>query len=482
MIGKIIGISTDVIQIKFPKISVPNIGSILKSETGSILSVELINNLGIIVAIILKQEKELEIGESVSLYQNQLMAPVGKNSLGRIYNVLGEVTDQKPEPKNLIRKPVLIFNRINKGFNVKQELLETGIKVIDFFVPILKGNKIGFFGGAGIGKTVLVRELIHNVSRSKNVEAISILTGIGERSREGEELYTELKKSNFLSRVMIYFAQMNETPGARMKVIYPAITSAEYFRDEMKKDVFMFIDNIYRFSQAGSELSSSLGKIPSQSGYQPTLMTEISNVQERLSNSEKGTITSFQTIFVPADDITDPAAVSVFSHLDASLVLDRKTASAGRYPAIDPLSSNSNNINSKFLSQDHIKALSETKRCLQRYEELEDLLAILGKEGISSEDLLIVERARKLQNFFTQNFFTTEKLLQTKGVFFALSDTIDSVLKILNGEFDKLSVQDFLYIRSTNDLSKKLEETKVINDGNNLHKQKSKKKKKQRNK
>ena len=484
MEGKIIEISADVIKISFPISNTPSIESILKSHSGSILSVEFISDEGVVSAIVLKQGKQLEINEKVTIIQKQLMAPVGKNALGRIFNVLGQVIDNIPEPKDFEKREVSIYSKAKKDFIIKQEIFETGIKAIDFFIPILKGNKIGLFGGAGIGKTVLIKEIINSFTKKEKEEvknAISIFTGIGERSREGEELYRELKDSKFLKQIIMFFAQMNETAGARMKVIYPAITTAEYFRDEMKNDVLMFIDNIYRFSQAGSELSSSLGKIPSQSGYQPTLVTEISNIQERLSNSQNGTITSFQTIFVPADDITDPAATAVFSHLDGSLVLDRKIASSGKYPAINPLTSSSNNINEDVLTKEHIKTLAKVKRYLQRYEELEDLLTILGKEGISQEDLIIIERARKLQNFFTQNFFTTEKLTMAKGQFVGLKETIASVSRILEGEFDDLEAQDFLYIGSVEDLIEKVtknSEEKTQDNKNSIFKSKKRRKQK----
>ncbi|MCK5807114.1 MAG: F0F1 ATP synthase subunit beta, partial [Mycoplasmataceae bacterium] len=334
MNGKIIRLVSDIIFVKFPKGKVPAIGTILITKTGSVLSTSVALDDQVVKAIIIKKDSKLSIDEVVTSTGKPLQAPVGKEALGRIFNVLGDPIDGKPKAKNIKYENVSIKKSIKKGFTQKEKRLNTGIKAIDFFVPILEGDKIGLFGGAGVGKTLVIKELINNIAKNaKNKKYNSIFTGIGERSREGEELYRELKESKLIDSIMLYFAQMNETPGARMNIIYSAITSAEYFRDVLKQDTLMFIDNIYRFTQAGSELSSSLGNIPSQSGYQPTLMTEISNVQERLSNSQTGSITSFETVFVPADDITDPATVNIFSHLDGSLVLDRAIAAAGRYPA-----------------------------------------------------------------------------------------------------------------------------------------------------
>lgn len=458
--GKIISISTDTIDIKFPKGKLPSLGSIIKTD-GAVLSTEALISDTTVRAIILHQDKKLKVNLKVTSNDQSLMAPVGKLALGRIFNVLGEAIDNKPTPKGLKKEPVTIFKKQEKGFSTKEKVLQTGIKAIDFFVPIVQGDKIGLFGGAGVGKTLVIKELINNVSKLKEMHnTVSILTGVGERSREGEELYRELIEAKLLDKVMLYFAQMNETPASRMKIIYPAITSAEYFRDREKKDVLVFIDNIYRFTQAGAELSSSLGKMPSQSGYQPTLMTEISNVQERLSNSQHGSITSFQTVFVPADDITDPAAVAIFSHLDSSLVLDRRIASAGRYPAIDPLTSSSNNAQASIIGDRHFNALMRVKKMLQRYDELEDLLAILGTDGISEEDLKIVTRARILQNYFTQNLFTAATFTQKAGQFVSIETTLNSVEAILDGKYDEVEPQHFLYISDVKEVDAKLKNLK----------------------
>lgn len=462
MAGKIMRISTDIIDVKFPKSELPSIGTILKTKDDNVLSVETIIDATTVRTVVLKQSGKFYVNQAVTSTKKPLMAPVGEKALGRIFDVMGDVIDGKAAPKGVKYEPVTVFKKIEKGFFQKDKVLQTGIKAIDFFIPIMQGDKIGLFGGAGVGKTLIIKELINNVTKAKDQKgAVSILTGVGERSREGEELYHELEQANLLKDVMLYFAQMNETPGARMKVIYPAITSAEYFRDVEKRNVLMFVDNIYRFTQAGSELSSSLGKIPSQSGYQPTLMTEISNVQERLSNSHNGSITSFQTVFVPADDITDPAAVAVFSHLDGSLVLDRKIAAAGRYPAIDPLASSSSNAQVSIIGERHHDALVAVKAHLQRYEELEDLLIVLGTDGISAADLQIVNRARKLQNFFTQNLFTAEEFTQEAGQFVKLESTLESVEAILQGKVDEIEAHEFLYIKDVKHLVERVEAAKA---------------------
>ena len=484
MNGKIIRLVSDIIFVKFPKGKVPAIGTILITKTGSVLSTSVALDDQVVKAIIIKKDSKLSIDEVVTSTGKPLQAPVGKEALGRIFNVLGDPIDGKPKAKNIKYENVSIKKSIKKGFTQKEKRLNTGIKAIDFFVPILEGDKIGLFGGAGVGKTLVIKELINNIAKNaKNKKYNSIFTGIGERSREGEELYRELKESKLIDSIMLYFAQMNETPGARMNIIYSAITSAEYFRDVLKQDTLMFIDNIYRFTQAGSELSSSLGNIPSQSGYQPTLMTEISNVQERLSNSQTGSITSFETVFVPADDITDPATVNIFSHLDGSLVLDRAIAAAGRYPAIDPLQSSSNNIQAELVGKEHVDAVVNVKKHLQRFDELEDLLAILGMDGISEEDRLIVSRSRKLINFFTQNFFTAEEFTLKKGEWVSIEDVITGVNLIMEGTFDEIDPSEFRFIGSVEKLletikeNKEKEKQKEEEENQKGKKKKSKKKK-----
>ncbi|NQZ65684.1 MAG: F0F1 ATP synthase subunit beta [Mycoplasmatales bacterium] len=457
--AKIISISSDIIDVQFPKNKLPQIGTVLKTKTGSILICEFVINDREMRTIIIVQKENLSIGEEVISTNETIKAPVGKNALGRLFNVLGETIDGKKSSKKIKKVNTYVYKETKNEFIKKENLLRTGIKVIDFFIPILEGDKIGMFGGAGVGKTIIIKELITNIAKHAEERKFhSIFAGIGERSREGEELYRELTKSKLIDSSILYFAQMNETPGARMKIIYSAITSAEYFRDTLGENTLMFIDNIYRFTQAGAELSSSLGKIPSQSGYQPTLMTEISNIQERLSNSKDGTITTFQTVFVPADDITDPATVSVFSHLDGSLVLDRSIASAGRYPAISPLDSSSSNLKEEIIGKRHFDAVIKAKNYLQRFDELEDILAIIGIEGISEEDRTIVSRSRKLLNFFTQDFFTSSELTQREGKWSSIEDTLDGVERIISGEFDSIDSEKFLYIGSVNEIEIEKEE------------------------
>ena len=458
MTGKVSYISSDVINVKFSINDLPQIGTILTTKSGNILSVETIKSSTEVVSVIIQKGSSLTIEETVTSTGKPIQAPVGNTALGRIFNTLGQPIDNKALASNQKFVNATVYKKTNRGFVHKEKILETGIKALDFFIPVIEGDKIGMFGGAGVGKTLVIKEIINNLTK-KNVskKLSSIFVGIGERSREGEELYRELEEANLLNNVMLYFAQMNETPGSRMKLIYSAIASAEYFRDVEKKDTLMFIDNIYRFTQAGAELSSSLGNIPSQSGYQPTLMTEIANVQERLSNSKDGSITSFQTVFVPADDITDPATVNIFSHLDGSMVLDRAIAASGKYPAISPLESSSNNLTVNLVGKIHVNAVMDVKKHLHRFEELEDLLAILGVEGISEKDRLTIERARKLINFFTQDFHTAEAFTQRKGVSVPLEKTIDGVLRIMNGEFDEVDPIKFLYIETVDDVEIEVE-------------------------
>lgn len=476
MYGRITYISSDVIDIEFKSNFLPQVGDILKTTQGAILSVEMAISETVVRSIILKQHGSFKINDIVQNTKHKLKAPADIKALGRIFNVFGEIMDNNPEKLNLKMEEIRLIKPTQKVFDIKNQFQETGIKAIDFFVPIFKGNKIGLFGGAGVGKTLLMKELINNIANTNETNTTSILVGVGERSREGQELYQELQNSGLINRSILFFAQMNESSGSRMKIIYPAITTAEYFRDQEKHSVLMFIDNIYRFVQAGAELSSSLGRMPSQSGYQPTLQTEMFNVQERLLNNQNGTITSFQTVFVPADDITDPAAVTVFSHLDGSIVLDRKIASMGRYPAIDLLASNSSKLQREVIGSRHLNALIKTKKFLQRYEELEDVIAILGQEGLTQEDLDIVKRARLLLAFFTQNFHIAQDFTQNQGVFVPLAETIMSVELILNGQLDHISAQKLMYIGSATHLQIKQEVQTFIKPG----KQKRRRKKKQK--
>ena len=379
--------------------------------------------------------------------------PVGRNVLGRMFNVLGTPIDRKGEfiPEN--KSPIYALPPSFASQPTKIEVYETGIKVIDLLCPYLKGGKVGLFGGAGVGKTVLIQELIHNIAPQKN--GISILAGVGERSREGNDLYNEMKESGVLENTALVFGQMNETPGVRMHAPLSALTMAEWFRDKAHQDVLLFIDNIFRFTQAGSEVSALLGRMPSAVGYQPTLATEMGQLQERIASTRDGSITSIQAVYVPADDLTDPAPATTFAHLDAKTVLSRQTASLGIYPAVDPLESSSNILNPNIVGKRHYKVARSVQELLQRYKDLQDIIAILGIDELSDEDKLVVDRARKIRNFLSQPFFVGEQFLGIKGKYVRLEDTISSFERILNGEGDNLPEQAFLFVGTFDEVIEK---------------------------
>ena len=374
-----------------------------------------------------------------------IMAPVGTKVLGRMFNVLGDPIDEKPFPKTK-RQPI---HRLAPSFEEQQslaEVLTTGIKVIDLLIPYVKGGKIGLFGGAGVGKTVLVQELINNVAKQHG--GLSVFAGVGERTREGNDLYHEMQVAKVLDKTALVFGQMNEPPGARMRVALTGLTMAEHFRDEMEQDVLLFIDNIFRFTQAGSEVSALLGRMPSAVGYQPTLATEMGQLQERITSTKKGSITSVQAIYVPADDLTDPAPATTFTHLDARTVLDRNIAALGIYPAIDPLNSTSRILDPEVIGHEHYQVAQRVKKILQRFKELQDIIAILGMDELSEEDKKIVQRARRVRNFLSQPFHVAEKFSGIKGKFVAKKDIIRGFKEILDGKHDKLPENAFLYVGS----------------------------------
>ena len=379
--------------------------------------------------------------------------PVGRNVLGRMFNVLGTPIDRKGEfiPEN--KSPIYALPPSFASQPTKIEVYETGIKVIDLLCPYLKGGKVGLFGGAGVGKTVLIQELIHNIATQKN--GISIFAGVGERSREGNDLYNEMKESGVLENTALVFGQMNETPGVRMHAPLSALTMAEWFRDKAHQDVLLFIDNIFRFTQAGSEVSALLGRMPSAVGYQPTLATEMGQLQERIASTRDGSITSIQAVYVPADDLTDPAPATTFAHLDAKTVLSRQTASLGIYPAVDPLESSSNILNPNIVGKRHYKVARSVQELLQRYKDLQDIIAILGIDELSDEDKLVVDRARKIRNFLSQPFFVGEQFLGINGKYVRLEDTISSFERILNGEGDNLPEQAFLFVGTFDEVIEK---------------------------
>ena len=392
--------------------------------------------------------------EAIDL-ESPIKVPVGKETLGRIFNVLGEPIDGLDKEVFKTSKHLSIHREPPKfeDQNVNVEIFETGIKVIDLLCPYIKGGKIGLFGGAGVGKTVLIQELMHNVAYQKH--GISVFSGVGERSREGNDLYNEMKQSGVLKNTALVFGQMNEPPGARMRVGLTGLTMAEYFRDYLHNDVLLFIDNIFRFTQAGSEVSALLGRMPSAVGYQPTLASEMGQLQERITSTKDGSITSIQAIYVPADDLTDPAPATAFSHLDAKTVLDRNIASLGIYPAIDPLQSSSNALQTNIVGERHYQVANGVIQILQRYKELSDIIAILGIDELSEEDKLIVYRARKIRNFLSQPFSVASQFNGFEGKFVKLEDTISSFEEILSGKVDHINENYFLYAGTIDDVKEK---------------------------
>ena len=386
----------------------------------------------------LKRDSEaIDTGKPISV-------PVGRETLGRIFNVLGEPTDLKPAPANAprwdIHRPAPEYANLSSN----KEILETGIKVIDLLCPYSKGGKIGLFGGAGVGKTVLILELINNIAKEHG--GLSVFTGVGERTREGNDLFNEMKQSGVLDKTALVYGQMNEPPGARMRVALSGLTMAEYFRDNEGQDVLLFIDNIFRFTQAGSEVSALLGRMPSAVGYQPTLANEMGALQERITSTVNGSITSVQAVYVPADDLTDPAPATTFAHLDATTVLSRSIASQGIYPAVDPLESTSRILSPEILGRDHYETAKEVQRIIQRYTELMDIIAIMGLDELSDEDKVLVERARKIQRFLSQPFHVSEKFTGIEGTYVPLSETIRGFREIIEGKHDDLPESAFLFV------------------------------------
>ena len=387
--------------------------------------------------------------------------PVGEATLGRMFNVLGEPIDEIDEVSEIEKAKKMPIHRNPPAFNEQEphtQILETGIKVIDLLCPYVKGGKVGLFGGAGVGKTVLIQELINNIATVQ--KGISVFAGVGERSREGNDLYNEMKGTGVLNKTALVYGQMNEVPGARMRVALSALTMAEYFRDTMNQDVLFFIDNIFRFTQAGSEVSALIGRMPSAVGYQPTLATEMGQLQERITSTKNGSITSIQAVYVPADDLTDPAPATTFSHLDAKTVLDRNTASLGIYPAVDPLESSSNILDPKIVGEEHYAVAQGVIKILQRYKELQDIIAILGIEELGDDDKIIVNRARRIRNFLSQPFHVAEAYTAYKGAYVKVADTVRSFKAILSGDYDSYPESAFLYCGTIEDVVKKAGEIK----------------------
>ncbi|WP_074072021.1 F0F1 ATP synthase subunit beta, partial [Clostridioides difficile] len=382
-----------------------------------------------------------------------ISVPVGDETLGRIFNVLGKPVDGKPAPKSAPKLPIHRPAPAYDELETTAEILETGIKVVDLLAPYLKGGKIGLFGGAGVGKTVLIQELINNIAKQHG--GISVFSGVGERTREGNDLYGEMSESGVINKTALVFGQMNEPPGARMRVALTGLTMAEHFRDEQGQDVLLFVDNIFRFTQAGSEVSALLGRMPSAVGYQPTLATEMGALQERITSTKKGSITSVQAVYVPADDLTDPAPATTFSHLDAKTVLSRQISSLGIYPAVDPLESTSRILDPSIVGKEHYEVARGVQSILQRYKELQDIIAILGMDELSDEDKLIVARARKIQRFLSQSFTVAEQFTGNPGQYVPVKETVRGFKEILEGKHDDLPESAFLFVGTIEDAVKK---------------------------
>ena len=432
-LGKIVSIRGSVIDISFTE-NLPPIYSLLHAANGQVvIEVQAQRDAHVVRGIALTPTQGLARGMPVENSGGSLTTPVGKKIISRMFDVFGNTIDNGPELKDfqwrsVHRSPPTLAQR-----STQSEIFVTGIKVIDVLMPLERGGKAGLFGGAGVGKTVLLTEMIHNMVAHHH--GVSIFCGIGERSREGEELYREMKDAGVLDNMVMIFGQMNEPPGARFRVGHAALTMAEYFRDDEKRDVLLLIDNIFRFIQAGSEISGLLGQMPSRLGYQPTMGSELSSIEERIANTDSGAITSIQAVYVPADDFTDPAAVHTFSHLSASIVLSRQRASEGLYPAIDPLQSNSKMASAGIIGERHYNLAQEIRRTLAQYEDLKDIIAMLGLEQLTVEDRKLVGRARRLERFFTQPFFTTEQFSNLKGKLVSLEDALDGCERILADEF-----------------------------------------------
>lgn len=457
-IGRITQIIGVVVDVSFEE-NLPAILNALETEVeGKRLVLETVQHLDekTIRAVAMGPTQGLARHSEVTDTGEPIKVPVGKETLGRMLNVLGEPIDGMPQVKSQTRRAIHQEPPKFSEQSVKTEILETGIKVIDLIAPITKGGKVGLFGGAGVGKTVIITELIRNIAAEHG--GYSIFAGVGERTREGNDLYNEMKESKVLEKTSLVFGQMNEPPGSRARVALTGLTIAESFRDE-GKDVLMFIDNIFRFTQAGSEVSALLGRIPSAVGYQPTLATEMGEMQERITSTNKGSITSVQAVYVPADDLTDPAPATTFSHLDSTIVLERSLAELGIYPAVDPLSSTSTILDPKIIGEEHYFVAREVQRILQRYKDLQDIIAILGMEELSDEDKLIVKRARKIQRFLSQPFFVAEVFTGREGQYVPLSETIKGFKMIIDGKYDDINEGEF-YMKGTIDQVEKAAENK----------------------
>ena len=453
-IGKITQIVGAVLDIRFPEGNLPEINTAIdiKRPDGSRLVVEVAQHLGddTVRCIAMGPTDGLVRGMDAESTGAPISVPVGENTLGRIFNVLGDAIDNKPAPEVEKYMPIHRKAPTFEEQSTSTEILETGIKVVDLLCPYQKGGKIGLFGGAGVGKTVLIQELIRNIATEHG--GYSVFTGVGERTREGNDLYHEMQESGVINKTTMVFGQMNEPPGARMRVGLTGLTMAEYFRDQGGKDVLLFIDNIFRFTQAGSEVSALLGRMPSAVGYQPTLQTEMGALQERITSTKNGSITSVQAVYVPADDLTDPAPATTFAHLDATTVLDRSIVELGIYPAVDPLGSSSRILDPRIVGEEHYKVARDVQEILQKYKERQDIIAVLGMDELSEDDKLTVARARKVQRFLSQPFFVATQFTGLEGRYVPVSETIQGFREILEGKYDDIPESYFLNCGSIDDV------------------------------
>ena len=445
-VGTIVQAIGPVLDIRFPNDAMPQMLNAIEIEhDGKKLVAEVAQHIGddVVRCIAMSSTDGLQRGVPATDTGSPITVPVGEACLGRIFNLLGEPVDNGPAPEAEERWPI---HRPAPSYEEQEsttEILETGIKVVDLICPYAKGGKIGLFGGAGVGKTVLIMELINNVAKEHG--GISVFTGVGERTREGNDLYNEMTESGVLNKTALVYGQMNEPPGARMRVALSGLTMAEYFRDQKHQDVLLFIDNIFRFTQAGSEVSALLGRMPSAVGYQPTLATEMGALQERITSTKQGSITSVQAVYVPADDLTDPAPATTYAHLDATTVLDRGIASLGIYPAVDPLESTSRILAPEIVGKEHYEVARDVQRILQRYKDLQDIIAIMGMDELSEEDKLTVSRARKIQRFLSQPFSVAEQFTGMQGKYVPIAETIRGFREIIDGKHDDIPESAFLY-------------------------------------
>ena len=452
-IGTVIQVIGPVLDIRFPEGSLPELLNAIEVPNGEATIVaEVAQHLGanVVRAVAMSSTDCLQRGVPATDTGAPISVPVGEGCLGRMFNLLGQPIDEQPAPRAADHWPIHRPAPSYEDQASTTEIRETGIKVVDLICPYAKGGKIGLFGGAGVGKTVLIMELINNIAKEHG--GISVFTGVGERTREGNDLYNEMKQSGVLAKTALVYGQMNEPPGARMRVGLSGLTMAEYFRDVKHQDVLLFIDNIFRFTQAGSEVSALLGRMPSAVGYQPTLATEMGALQERITSTKEGSITSVQAVYVPADDLTDPAPATTFAHLDATTVLDRGISSLGIYPAVDPLASTSRILNPEILGREHYEVARDVQRILQRYKELQDIIAIMGMDELSDEDKLTVNRARKVQRFLSQPFTVAEEFTGMTGKYVPLKETIRGFREIIEGKHDSLPESAFLFAGSIDDV------------------------------